>query len=238
MATTRYFLPQNVYARTVDDQIVVLDLTRDRYLSLDVDTSALLRPHLQCLTIARGSLESGQDARLSEVLSNLAANGILCTAAVPLAASEPHRPFIRPTHEIAPRPPFRENVRPRQLLRYIASIARAKSALRMRPLGRIVLIERRKRVGQNGPRTLFDTARAGRLCTVYSRLRVFATGPGQCLFDSLALKLFLAEYDLFPEWIFGASVNPFSAHCWLQNGETVVNDSLDFVRRFTPIMAV
>jgi hypothetical protein len=114
----------------------------------------------------------------------------------------------------------------------------AKCALRMYTLHRIVLHERRKAIAASSSGVTFDPMRAAPLCSVYSRLRVIATGPGQCLFDSLALKRFLAKYGLFPEWIFGVHLNPFAAHCWLQHGDTLVHDSLDFVRRFTPIMAV
>lgn len=221
----------------VDDQIVVLDLRHDKYLSLDEDTSSLLRPYVNLLSSRGGVLNRGDEARLDDALSRLSGNGILCTAPVPLAATGTHQPLVRPHDAITPRPPFREHVRAHHTARYIASVVSAKSALRVRPLYRIVLSEQRKTVARASSRRRFDSAGAARLCSVYSRLRVIATGPRQCLFDSLALKLFLAKYGVYPDWIFGVRLNPFAAHCWLQHGNTLVNESLDSVRQFTPIMA-
>jgi hypothetical protein len=222
----------------VDDQVVVLDLKRDRYLSLDTGSSALLRPHVNLLASRQGFLEGDEQSPLGKVLFRLCANGILCAAGTPAAAAEPRCPLICPQSEIAPRAPLGERACSHDLLRYIASVMSAKWALRVYPLHRIVLSERRKKVTQGGACAVFDMARAGRLCGIYSRLRVIATGPTQCLFDALALRLFLSKYELFPDWIFGVRLNPFAAHCWLQHGDTLVNDSLDSVRRFTPIMAV
>lgn len=233
----RYYLSQNIHICVVDDQIVVLDLVRDKYLSLDKDASSLLRPYVGLLSSRGGVLNSGEEAPLDEVLSRLSASAILCTAHIPPAATGTHQPFVRPHDAITPRPPFREHVRAHHAARYIASVVSAKSALRMRPLHRVVLSERRKNAARASSRGMFDSARVARLCSVYSRLRVIATGPRQCLFDSLALKLFLAKYGVYPDWIFGVRLNPFAAHCWLQHGNTLVNDSLDSVRQFTPIMA-
>ncbi len=59
-----------------------------------------------------------------------------------------------------------------------------------------------------------------------------------CLFDSLALVRFLSGYDLYPDWVFGVQEDPFRAHCWVQAGEVVLNDHLDNVAVYTPIMTV
>jgi hypothetical protein len=59
-----------------------------------------------------------------------------------------------------------------------------------------------------------------------------------CLYDSLALVEFLAHYRLFPQWVFGVMAEPFAAHCWVQQDDRVLNDSVDYVRGFTPIMVV
>jgi len=58
-----------------------------------------------------------------------------------------------------------------------------------------------------------------------------------CLFDALALLHFLSSYNIRPTWVFGVSSEPFQAHCWLQLGEVVLNDTLERTRAFTPIMA-
>lgn len=238
MSTIRYYMSSNTHVCVADGQIVMLDLRRDKYLSLDEDASMLLRAHVGLLSSKEGFLQTDPDARLGEVLAHLAANGVLSTVAPPPGSAETRRPLLPPGSAITPQPPFREHVGAHHAARYIASVVSAKSALRMRTLYGIVRRERRKTISRSSAGGNFDPAGVAPLCSVYSRLRVIATGPRQCLFDSLALKLFLAQYGLFPEWIFGVRLNPFAAHCWLQHGDTLVNDSLDSVRRFTPIMAV
>lgn len=226
-----------MYLCVTEGQVVILDLRRDKYLSLDGDASASLRAHVDILSSPEGLLQSDPGAGLGEVLSRLAGTGILSTATPPRTTAGDRRPLLAPTSAIAPRPPFREHVSTHHAARYIASVISAKMALRARTLHSVVLRERHKMIAPSFADRIFDPARAAPLCSIYSRLRVIATGPRQCLFDALALKLFLAKYALFPQWVFGVRVHPFAAHCWLQHGDTLVNDSLDFVRRFTPIMA-
>jgi hypothetical protein len=36
--------------------------------------------------------------------------------------------------------------------------------------------------------------------------------------------------------VMGVSGRPFAAHCWVQVGDRVVNDTLDHVILFTPIL--
>ena len=38
--------------------------------------------------------------------------------------------------------------------------------------------------------------------------------------------------------VFAVMTRPFAAHCWVQLDETVLNDRLDHVRKFTPILVV
>lgn len=196
----------------------------------------LLRAHVNLLSLGEGLPQTALEAVPGEVLSSLEGKGILSTKMPLRAAGDDRYQPLRPAREIVPRPPFREHIGARHAALYIASVISAKTALRMRSLHGIVLRERRRTIAPSAVERTFDPVRASLLCSAYSRLRVIATGPGQCLFDSLALKLFLAKYGLFPQWVFGVRLNPFSAHCWLQHGETLVNDSLDFVGRFTPIM--
>jgi hypothetical protein len=49
---------------------------------------------------------------------------------------------------------------------------------------------------------------------------------------------FLAMSGVSAEWIFAVRSNPFEAHCWVQSGSVVLNDVIDEVRAYTPIMRV
>lgn len=73
----------------------------------------------------------------------------------------------------------------------------------------------------------------------YERLRPLAmSAQDKCLHDSLALISFLALEGAFPRWVIGVKTRPFGAHSWVQSGGTVLNDQHENVRRFRPILVV
>jgi hypothetical protein len=45
-----------------------------------------------------------------------------------------------------------------------------------------------------------------------------------CLFNSFALLHFLDRYGLRADWIFGAQLFPFRAHCWLASDGMLLNE--------------
>lgn len=73
--------------------------------------------------------------------------------------------------------------------------------------------------------------------TEFQSLRPLYPRPYRCLFDSLALLHYLHRFGLGATWVFGVRGEPFEAHCWLQSGETVLNDSVDRVVAHTPCAA-
>jgi hypothetical protein len=76
------------------------------------------------------------------------------------------------------------------------------------------------------------------LVAIFHHLRAYYVRKYLCLFDSLALIEFLARYRHFPQWVFGVTAEPFNAHCWVQEQDCVLNDTVEYVRGFTPIMAI
>ena len=82
-----------------------------------------------------------------------------------------------------------------------------------------------------------DTVRPLVAAFIYLRPLLY-TAHNACLLDSLTLTRFLAAYGVFPDWVFGVKTDPFCAHCWVQQGEYVFNDSPDHVGEFAPILVV
>jgi hypothetical protein len=41
-----------------------------------------------------------------------------------------------------------------------------------------------------------------------------------------------------PDVVLGVQLGPFSAHCWVQHEDRLVNDRVDMVRTFTPILVL
>ena len=88
-------------------------------------------------------------------------------------------------------------------------------------------------------RAYFDVSAAQIALSRYYHIRAFFFSKrGRCLFDSLTLLEFLARERLYPCWIIGVQIQPFAAHSWIQHGRFVLNGTPEFVRAYTPILAV
>lgn len=72
----------------------------------------------------------------------------------------------------------------------------------------------------------------------FARARQYVPVERCCLLDSLALVNFLARRGLHANIVFGVTGDPFSAHCWVQVGKLVLNDTVGSVNSFTPIRIV
>jgi Transglutaminase-like superfamily len=118
---------------------------------------------------------------------------------------------------------------------FFASAARGSRELREKRFPDIIEQVRVRKARNAAP---FDLERARLLAAIFDRLRPFYPQNYDCLPDSLRLIHFLARFGLFPDWVFGVIADPFEAHCWVQAGSLVLNDRLERVSAFTPIMSI
>ncbi|WIW90284.1 lasso peptide biosynthesis B2 protein (plasmid) [Sphingobium sp. V4] len=61
---------------------------------------------------------------------------------------------------------------------------------------------------------------------------------GQCLPRSIAFFEVLLSTGYRAKLVIGVSASPFSAHCWVQADDLVLNDRLEHIRPFEPILAI
>jgi hypothetical protein len=73
---------------------------------------------------------------------------------------------------------------------------------------------------------------------VFRRLLPWAPFQGVCLYRSFFLLTHLRRAGFDALWVFGVQTWPFEAHCWLQLGEVVLDDTADRAAAYTPIMVV
>ena len=59
---------------------------------------------------------------------------------------------------------------------------------------------------------------------------------GECLVRSAMLVAWLKSSSLQADWVFGVRLWPFAAHCWIQAGDVCLNDDVERLVAFTPIM--
>lgn len=77
------------------------------------------------------------------------------------------------------------------------------------------------------------------LISAFASLRPFFFAlRGRCLLSSVVLSEFLARYHVRSQCVLGVKARPFAAHCWLECDGRVLNDSVERVRAFTPILRV
>lgn len=239
-----YFLSPHVHVCVAGKQVVLLDLERDKYLSMACaspigrwvrgwpvpasdagSTSEVLAP----------PTESDAENRL---LAKMIAQGLLVKdasigkEASPVVAEQPKYAIVE----------YDLNSRPRTTLAHLwrlcTAYGAAKWALKRRPIKEVVQAVRLRKKRASSA-TVITTAALRPLVTAFVHLRpLFFTAKDACLLDSLTLVNFLAGYGVFPEWVFGVKTDPFYAHCWVQQGDFVFNDTADYVRGFSPILVV
>lgn len=211
----RYQLPDHVHFCEIGGQRVFLDLVADRYFSLppaaDRAFSALVR---------------GTSAPAAE-LDALQGAGLLVTAPAgrpPVATAHP-APERSLVEEVAS-----SRVSWSALPEVLQLVLWARRAVSRKQLPRLL--------GQAGRDPSSSSAQARREQAVQTFLqarRLVPVAPN-CLYDSLALHRFLRRRSIGADIVIGAKLHPFGAHCWLQHGSTVLNDTLAAARGFAPIL--
>jgi hypothetical protein len=62
--------------------------------------------------------------------------------------------------------------------------------------------------------------------------------PAKCLIRSFVLLRLLRRSGFDARWVFAVRTWPFEAHCWLQVGDLVLDDEVERLVAFHPILVV
>jgi hypothetical protein len=225
-----FFLPHHVYFCYRGDAVVFLDLQRDDYTFVGAAGAAALR--------GLASLESGmttpeQRAALKELFDG----GLLTTdrnagrAIAPTTSSVATIPLL----DDEAVPPARLSAG--HVWNFFAASTMAAARLRWGRLQETIARVQRRKVSRTRATSL-DVDRARELVAIFGRLRSFFPRRYLCLYDSLALIEFLARYEIFPSWIFGVRLEPWAAHCWVQEAGLIFNETVEEAAGYTPVMAI
>jgi hypothetical protein len=232
-------LAPHVYACHSDDQVILLDLLRDKYLAVG-------GPQMRNLSSAVDGWPAGaaadtpvSPADLRTLTTRLLSQGLLTDqrlgyARLPSASLEEATSTLS-DHDVEQEP----LIGPRRLFRFLLSTAAAAASLRFRSLLAVVraAAARRARLARDSEPLPLEAARNA--VAAFERMRPLVfTARDKCLFDSLALVSFLAHEEMFPRWVIGVKTRPFAAHSWVQSEGVVLNDLHDHVRAYTPILVI
>ncbi len=77
-----------------------------------------------------------------------------------------------------------------------------------------------------------------RMIRAFEYARLLRTAADRCLPRSIALGLCLASDGVRANVVIGVKLAPFGAHCWAQQGTDVLNDSVEEVLRYRPILVI
>lgn len=215
-----YSFAPGVSACLADGHVVILNRRLDRYLMLPRALEDSLR------RLLHGEPDTSSDRALRERL---------CHHGLVLSADAGSRPVL--CCQPCPAASLLDTDRPPPRHRDVA-VAGARvlsSMVRLRVLGLDNAIRHAAKVVPNRPG---DSSEAGRTAAAFFELRVSLRPLDRCLPLSHALAVAAKRADADVRLVLGVKCDPFGAHAWVQLGETVLNDHVDAVQPFTPILAV
>jgi hypothetical protein len=246
METTMYFLSKDCFVCNTQDYWIILSASRDKYLCVT---------HADLASIARrlhgwrdlGSIvehfpqfgvEADANAKTDALIASLTSNGVI--------TSKPSegKPFVEcecPARDRAMEA-FESNAPIEyplfSVIHFFIACARVDWQLRTKQFSRTLARIERRRLRVPLSAGIHSVGLASRLIAAFKNLRPLYPRPYLCLFDSLAMLEFLASYRFLPQVVFGVIADPFQAHCWLQEGNVVLNDDLERVGKYKPILSM
>lgn len=240
-----YWLSKHAHLCRTRDHIVILDLRNDRYLALTKEQD------LSLASLVHG-WPAPQDPRPHEhtdttpaILETLLAKHVLTECAADGKDATPTQIQIADTallltsllHTLDPTAPRPPRTTPVDIYRFLRAFLTVRHTLRNKRLEHgIAKIEQRNAGAPRGP---IDPDALRVLIAKFRTIRPFVyAAKDNCLQDAFVLIEFLARYGVYPTWVFGVRTRAFFAHCWVQSGHHVLNDTPDHIGTFKPIMSV
>lgn len=198
----------------LEDQFLFLDLAADRYFALGTE-----------LAKAFASLLAG--TATNETRDALLERGVLVpSGGLPI---EPCPARVPQTSLLDGTPPRPSHL---QVARLAWRFAQTRRSLRRRGLANVAA---KLTAARNASSRHPDGLQLGLGAAAYERLVLYRGAHDLCLPHSLALARYLADRGVAAEVVLGVQLRPFSAHCWVECEDRLVNDRLDRVRLYTPI---
>jgi Transglutaminase-like superfamily len=236
-------LSQHIHVCRVNSTIIVLDLSRDKYVGLSGSAAQTL------VAAIGGAAELGHDHPQNDALvskdetvrliNTFIAQGVLTSETTQGKKATPIT--LDPgTARIAldPNVPLRRGIRLADVMRFLAACFSTYWLLRCGSLRTTLeALDATKR--DHGRGVEFDAELAADLVAIFRRLRSFTfSAHRRCLFHAVTLTKFLSYYRVFPTFVMGVRLEPWAAHSWVQHGEFVLDGTPEQARFFKPIVAI
>lgn len=222
----QYQMRKDLYHCVAGQKVIFLDLFKDRYLALP-----------QCSTQAFRRLVAGNGNAFDGDKDALAP---LVNAGYLLAGSSDFQDSYRlateiPTGDISfgKRQPFR--IRHFLVALYWELLTSA--MLKFTPLSSVVARYRntRRKCTKDGE---IATSKVHQWASAFDSTALILGRADRCLVRSLAMFNVLRRSGFAAEFIIGVRSDPFSAHAWVQREGVVLNDTIEQITNYTPILVI
>lgn len=218
-----YHLRDMVGVCRVDDRTIFLDLEADRYFGLGAEADAAFQ------ALLNGVLAEPAPPALSQLIER----GIL------LVDDRCPAPLTLTVHPVPTLQLSEPDSRPGLVRTIYAGLAqfRARRALRGRRLAATLRSVQDRRL-PSGEAPDNSTVLYAAIAAAISRYDPLWGSADRCLIRSLAF-LWMARWEnLSPRLVFGVQARPFSAHCWVEADGVLLNDRLENIQSYTPILVI
>lgn len=212
---TSYLSPK-IHLAVIGADVVVLDTRQNAYF---------------CLPDAAAGLSVGSDGVVFDdpgLTQDFEQAGFLSPA--PSLRADP--PSL-PSRDLALR--VAQRVATRDILLILAGWATMAFSYHVLPFDRLLAQACRRRQAELASDVTEDLKG---LVASFEKILPWLPFQGVCLYRAFLLLRILRWRGHDARWMFGVRTWPFQAHCWLQVGDTVLDDTADRLAGFAPILAV
>lgn len=208
----------------VEDRSIFLDLARDRYFALPAKLEAAFRH----------AIESPCDSAVApDDAERLIRAGILEAVDGDQKPAPPASPIAPASDRISTASASKASLT--LVVQVVLTQLMALLVVRIFPLR--VIARQLERLNSGESRMDSDRT-TDRLVAAYRVASMFIKAEGNCLPRTLAFVWLARRRRCDAHLVIGVRINPFSAHCWAQRGDVVLNDQLDRAILFRPILRV
>jgi hypothetical protein len=225
-----FYLAPHVFLTPVRDKAVILDVLRDKYVALN---SEMTKAVFQLL----GSSPKEMASELLSAQQALVEQGIL-TDRPPTSRrkSKSIEALARPSETRWPstRADLQTQREPGLSATgaVMAALGQVAIALRTQPFHKLVDGVARQPVRAANAKTEQEAL------DDYFRARPWFPIKPICRLDAPALCLYLRRCGHPADLVFGVTLERFSAHCWVQIGDRILNEPYETIVGYSPIMVV
>ncbi|MGK2910421.1 MULTISPECIES: lasso peptide biosynthesis B2 protein [unclassified Sphingobium] len=222
----RYQLREGLFHCIAGQSVIFLDLPKNRYFALPAPSTQAFR-HL----VARnGEKFVGAE----EALSSLIEAGYLIED--PVSGGN----FNNPAIEIASDAILESNQRKFAVWEFLVALyweLLTSLKLRLFPLSSIL-----ERIGisrgAQGSGEEMGEVQIARWVSAFDQTALILGRTDRCLVRSLAMFSILRGHGVSAALVIGVRSDPFSAHAWVQHDDIVLNDSVDQINNYAPILVL